>query len=102
MSVFMTAKAWWTSFSSCAMAASTVAACPVCITLLILLIECVLLSCSLVCLPVSMILCCELVLLLGTYFYVYWFGAYGLFLWTYSHLELMLWMIEILEGLAAP
>ena len=103
MSVSMTAKAWWTSFSRCNMAASTIDACPVCVFFPILSSECVLFSCSLVALrlPVSVILCCALVLLLENYFYVSWFGAYGLFLWTHPPSELMVRIIGLLEDLAA-
>ena len=36
MSVSMTAKAWWTSFSNCAMVVSTFDACPLCVLFSIL------------------------------------------------------------------
>ena len=45
----------------------------------------------------SVILCCMLVMLIETCFYVSWLGGYGLFLWTSPTSELMVWKIGVIE-----
>ena len=61
----MTSKAWWTSFSSCAMSASTVDECPVCV-LFFIFVNWV---CALVLLSGPVACVCDLVLCAG---YVVW------------------------------
>ena len=97
----MTSIACWTSFSRCAMSESNVSACPVCVMLLFLSIECVLLSCLLVRLPVCAIFCCALVPICAAYSYAFWLGVYVLSLCNDPPSEVMVWIIGLFEESAA-
>ena len=103
VSVSMTAKAWWTSFSSWAIVASTVDSCPV----FVLFSNIVNWVCDIVLIDGGASAVCvrDLVLCAGAVVWnlvlCFWFCVYSLFLLTVPPSELMVWIIGVLEDSAA-